>query len=78
MSVRLVDSGWRSELRDGLRVASGRWLVACPFIKLSVVEDLLSVADLDEITVITRFDMRIVVTGTTARRCASLPSPNPR
>ena len=63
MSVRLVDSGWENELRESMRICSGRWLVACPFIKRGVVEDLLNIADLDEITVITRFDMRDFVKG---------------
>lgn len=63
MSVRLVASGWEQELRDGLEVSSGRWLVACPFIKRSVVDSLLGVTHLDEIRVITRFDMRDFVKG---------------
>ena len=35
--MRLVDSGWEPELRDGLAMCEGRLLVAYPFIKHSVV-----------------------------------------
>jgi phosphatidylserine/phosphatidylglycerophosphate/cardiolipin synthase-like enzyme len=55
--VRLVDSGWETELRRGLAVADGRLLIACPFIKQSVIARLLNVTRLDEILVVTRFNL---------------------
>jgi hypothetical protein len=57
MAVRLVESGWEAELRAGLAACEGRLLIACPFIKHSVIERLLRVTDLDEVLVVTRFSL---------------------
>jgi hypothetical protein len=63
MSVRLVDSSWDRELRDGLAVAGGTWRVACPFVKAPVVISLLQHAALDTIHVVTRFNLRDFAAG---------------
>jgi hypothetical protein len=55
--VRLVESGWETELKHGLAASDGRLLLACPFIKRSVIERLLNVTELDEILVVTRFSV---------------------
>lgn len=55
--MRLVESGWEAELRDGLVISGGRLLIACPFIKYSVIARLLNVVSLDEILVVTRFNL---------------------
>lgn len=57
MPVRLVVSGWEAEFRGGLAVCEGRLLIACPFIKHSVIERLLKVTDLEEVLVVTRFSL---------------------
>src|SRR3954464_3906357 len=63
MSVRLVDSNWDRELRDGLAVSGGTWRVACPFLKAPVVSSLLQHAALDTIHVVTRFSLRDFAAG---------------
>jgi hypothetical protein len=55
--VRLVDSGWETELSDGLAMCEGRLLVTCPFIKHSVVVRLLNQTSLNELLVVTRFNL---------------------
>ena len=63
MSVHLVDSGWEAELRSGIAAAAGRLQLACPFIKNSVIIRLLDAAELDEIQVVTRFNLRDFARG---------------
>ena len=55
MSVQFVEAGWESEMRSGIAAGHGKLRLACPFIKDSVIARLLDQAELDEITVVTRF-----------------------
>ena len=53
---RLVDSGWASELLDGVRVSAGRLRIVCPFIKERALNRLLELHP-KQVRVITRFNL---------------------
>lgn len=63
MTVRLVDSKWEKELREGLSVSGGTWRLACPFIKERIIRRLLDETDLDTIQVVTRFNLADFASG---------------
>ena len=54
--VRLVDSGWGTELTDALRADASALRVICPFIKMGALEHLLSHRP-GKVRVITRFNL---------------------
>ena len=54
--VRLVDSGWGTELTDALRADASALRVICPFIKVGALEHLLSHRP-GKVRVITRFNL---------------------
>jgi hypothetical protein len=56
MSFRLIDKGWGRELRGALKADGTALRIICPFIKCSVVEELLAIAQPQLLQVITRFD----------------------
>jgi phosphatidylserine/phosphatidylglycerophosphate/cardiolipin synthase-like enzyme len=53
--MRLVDAHWEDELRKGIAACHGTLHFACPFIKEPVISRLLAAADLNTISVVTRF-----------------------
>ena len=53
---RLVDSGWASELLDGVLLRAGRLRIVCPFIKEGALDLLLELRP-KQIQVITRFSL---------------------
>jgi hypothetical protein len=57
VAVRLVETGWERELRDGLFISTGVWRLACPFIKQGVIERLLAGMTLRKLQVVTRFNL---------------------
>ena len=61
--TRLVDSDWEREIRAGLQHAGSKVLIACPFIKESVVARLLAACHSDSILVVTRFSLRDFANG---------------
>jgi len=56
MTIRLVDTGWETELTDALRTDAGEFRVICPFIKEDALRRLLSCHPTN-IRVITRFNL---------------------
>src|SRR5437016_11038765 len=56
MTIRLVDSGWATELTNALRDDANKLRIICPFIKVSALDRLLS-RGLSSIQVITRFHL---------------------
>ncbi|HJV26311.1 MAG TPA: phospholipase D family protein [Aromatoleum sp.] len=56
MNIRLVDSGWDSELTDALRADASQLRIICPFIKAGALDRLLAECP-KSILVITRFNL---------------------
>ena len=56
MTVRLVDTGWGTELTDALRADSSELRIICPFIKVGALDRLLSHWP-GNVQVITRFNL---------------------
>jgi hypothetical protein len=63
MSLRLVDSGWDTEIESALRLDNATVLVISPFIKRHTAERLLHNGVPRDIEVITRFDLAAFVVG---------------
>jgi PLD-like domain len=55
--VRLVRSGWRTELSDGLAVAQGSVRVVSPFIKRSAAQHLLNGNSPPDLRIVTRYKL---------------------
>ncbi len=62
MTVKLVDSGWSGELRDGVRAYPNSLRIISPFIKSRAAERLLAYSP-KHVQVITRFDLADFVQG---------------
>lgn len=56
MTLRLVDSGWHSELTDALRADASTLRIVCPFIKAGALERLLALRP-RSVEVITRYNL---------------------
>lgn len=54
---RLVDSGWHKELENALQLGRSRLRIVCPFIKRRVAGQFLEYGQVQEIQVITRFNL---------------------
>ena len=56
MTIRLVDRGWRKELKSAVKVDKSELLIICPFVQLRAIEALLA-SQPANVKVITRFNL---------------------
>lgn len=62
MAIRLVDSGWSSELIDAVRSDASALQIVCPFIKAAAIERLLALHP-KSVRVVTRFNLNDFADG---------------
>jgi hypothetical protein len=63
MPLRLVDSGWDSEISHALRVDHANVRIICPFIKQRAAKRLLEHGRPDRLRILTRFDLAAFARG---------------
>jgi hypothetical protein len=63
MATWLVDRDWRAELLDARRLDNEALRIVCPFIKATVIRDLLGATPPRRLDVVTRFDLADFASG---------------